>query len=119
MTFRDYPENMPKIVSYKAKWEENSFQYKQSVRSFDTDISEYTINKMRSIAIDCWHLFNLHGYARIDMRTNKEGKLFVMEANANPCISADSGFVAACFHHGLTKKEIIANIISDLNNPKI
>ena len=53
------------------------------------------------------------------MRTNKEGKLFVMEANANPCISADSGFVAACFHHGLTKKEIIANIISDLNNPKI
>jgi D-alanine-D-alanine ligase len=119
MTFRDYPENMPKIVSYKAKWEENSFQYKQSVRSFDTDISEYTINKMRSIAIDCWHLFNLHGYARIDMRTNKEGELFVMEANANPCISADSGFVAACFRHGLTKKEIIANIISDLNNPKI
>jgi D-alanine-D-alanine ligase len=118
MIFRDYPENMPRIVSYKAKWEEDSFQYKHSVRSFDTDISESLFKKIRNIATDCWHLFDLRGYARIDMRTDAEGDLFVMEANANPCISADSGFVAACFHYGLTKKEIIANIINDLNNPK-
>ncbi len=118
IVFRDYPGDLPKIVSYKAKWEEDTFQYKNSVRNFDTGLTPSTAEEIRKIATDCWSLFNLHGYARIDMRTDVNGNLFVMEVNANPCISADSGFVAACYHHGLTKKEIVNYIIDDMNNPE-
>ena len=118
MIFKDYPDNLPKIISYKAKWEEDTFQYKNSVRSFDIDLPKSLTEDIRRIATKCWNIFNLHGYARVDMRTDSEGNLYIMEVNANPCISADSGFVAACYHYGLTKKEIIKSIISDLNNPK-
>lgn len=113
--FHDYPSTMPKIVSYKAKWDEQSFQFKNSVRSFNTNIPPKLLSEINSIALKCWSLFNLHGYARIDMRTDSKDQVYVIEVNANPCISADSGFVAACHQASLTEAQIISNIISDLN----
>lgn len=115
IVFLDYPESMPKIVSYEAKWNESSFQYKNSVRSFDTVYSNEMLHEINSIALRCWDLFDLHGYARIDMRTDRDGRVYVIEVNANPCISEDGGFVAACHKEGMTDELIIGNIIGDLN----
>jgi len=39
----------------------------------------------------------------------------VLEVNANPCISPDSGFIAAGLHAGHSNKDIIGDIIKDLN----
>jgi len=116
MVFIDYPLELPKIVSYKAKWDESTFQYKNSVRRFNTDCSPLLLAKIEKVALDCWKLFDLHGYARIDMRTDTHGEVYVMEVNANPCISGDSGFVAACRQYVLNDVEIVRRIINDLNN---
>jgi len=43
------------------------------------------------IAIKCWHVFGLKGYARVDLRVDKNENPFVIEVNANPCMSPDSG----------------------------
>lgn len=115
MQFKHYPEGVPTIVSYKAKWDEDSFQYKSSVRTFDVDISATLAKKIHEVAVKCWSLFQLKGYARVDLRSNSRGDLFVMEVNANPCISADGGFVAACRHNNITDNEVIRRIVSDLN----
>lgn len=115
IVFVDYPDSMPKIVSYEAKWNESSFQYKNSVRSFDTEFSKELLCEINSIALKCWEMFDLHGYARVDMRTDRDGRVYVIEVNANPCISEDGGFVAACHKEGMTDELIIGNIIGDLN----
>ena len=39
--------------------------------------------------------FWLKGYARVDARTDSNDNVYVIEINANPCISPDGGFVAA------------------------
>jgi D-alanine-D-alanine ligase len=44
---------------------------------------------------------------------DEKGELYVLEINANPCISADSGFVAAATKQGLSKTEIVKSIIND------
>jgi D-alanine-D-alanine ligase len=49
------------------------------------------------------------------MRVDENDNVFVLEANANPCISPDSGFISAGLHAGYTHAEIISRIINDLN----
>jgi D-alanine-D-alanine ligase len=63
--------------------------------------------------MQCWKEFDLRGYARVDFRMDEKGNLFVLEINANPCISADSGFVAAATHKGFSQAEIVRLIIND------
>jgi len=115
IVFHDYPDDMPRIVSYKAKWMENTFQYKNSRRSFPDDLSVKLMNDIRETTLACWHAFGLKGYARVDMRVDEKENIYVLEVNANPCIAPDSGFIAAARHAGYSNTEVVNRIIGDLN----
>jgi D-alanine-D-alanine ligase len=71
--------------------------------------------KIKEIALKCWHVFGLKGYARVDMRIDKDENPYVIEVNANPCMSPDSGLVAATTEAGLLITEVLQRIIGDLN----
>lgn len=115
MTFNGYPEDMPRIVSWKAKWEEDTFQYDNSRRYFPDDLSERLRKNIREAVLACWDVFGLKGYARVDMRVDADENVYVLEVNANPCISPDSGFISAAVHAGYSHAEVIRHIINDLN----
>jgi len=113
--FIDFPENKPKIVGYTAKWNENSFEYKHTIRSFEFGKTNTPlIAEIKKLCIDCWNLFGLKGYARVDIRVDKNNKPYVLEINANPCISPDSGFVAATQEAGFDFTNVIKRIIEDI-----
>ncbi len=115
MTFNGYPEDMPRIVSWKAKWEEDTFQYDNSKRYFPDDLSERLKKNIREAVLSCWEVFGLKGYARVDMRVDADENVYVLEVNANPCISPDSGFISAAVHAGYSHAEVIRHIINDQN----
>ena len=115
MIFEGYADDLPRIVSYKAKWEEGTFQYENSKRQFPADLSPRLMKNIRDAVFGCWHTFGLKGYARVDMRVDADENVYVLEVNANPCISPDSGFIAAGLHAGYSNKDIIGDIIKDLN----
>ncbi len=76
--------------------EEASFEYVNTPRSFDfpgTDCD--LLEQLGTLAGDCWQLFALGGYARVDFRVDTAGKPWILEINANPCLSPDAGFAAA------------------------
>jgi D-alanine-D-alanine ligase len=113
----EYPEGKPRILGYKAKWEEESFEYKHTVRTFEFPVSdEPLLDKLKFHSLQCWKVFRLSGYARVDFRVDEAGNIFVLEINANPCISPDSGFVAACHKAGLSDTEVVARIIKEYQN---
>jgi D-alanine-D-alanine ligase len=113
--FVDFPADMPHIVDYRAKWEYESFEYTHTVRNFDFSESDtILIRRMRDLARQCWRLFDLRGYARVDFRVDHENTPWILEINPNPCISPDSGFVAAAERAGLHFNNIIARIINDI-----
>lgn len=117
IVFKNYTGNKPKIVDFKAKWEMDSFEYVNTVRVFPgKDINTVLREKLMTTALKCWHVFGLKGYARVDMRTDANENPFVIEINANPCISPDSGFVAAAKEAGLPFNVVLRRIINDLNN---
>jgi len=116
MIFSEYFDNRPKIVGYKAKWDENSEEYKQSKRSFNTLDEDMELkNKLIDICSRSWKVFNLHGYARIDFRVDFDGNIYILEINGNPCIAPDSGFIAATELAGYSNEEIMERILNDLN----
>lgn len=116
MIYKDFPENKPKILGYRAKWDESSIEYKNTTRSFETlQKGSLLHNKIKEICLKCWDCFNLKGYARVDMRLDENDNPFVLEINGNPCISPDSGFIAAAAHAGYNPAEIIKRITEELN----
>jgi D-alanine-D-alanine ligase len=112
--FLDYPVEKPKVVGYRAKWDENSFEYKNTVRVFLDTIHEKTLlERINEICLKCWKIFDLRGYARVDFRMDQKDNLYVLEINSNPCISEDSGFVAAARQAHFSDKAIVGSILQD------
>jgi D-alanine-D-alanine ligase len=116
MIFTDYPHGKAKILGYRSKWMEDSFEYKHTHRKFNTlNDSPLIIEKLRKSAITCGEVFGLSGYFRVDIRLSEQDIPYVLEVNANPCISPDSGFVAAGKEAGFSTSGMIQQIISCLN----
>lgn len=116
MIFRDYDESMPKIVDFRAKWEEGSFEYENTVRHFPGEnLNPVLKQRIIDTALRCWNVFGLRGYARVDMRVDHNDMPFVIEVNANPCISPDSGVVAAVNAAGLPFTDFVRRIINDIH----
>ena len=111
---RDYPPGKLKMVDYRAKWDEESFEARHTRRSFLFPPSDTPLlNRLEDLAKQCWHLFDLRGYARVDFRVDGGGRPWVLEINANPCLSPDAGFVAAGGEAGLTYRQMVDRILQD------
>jgi len=116
MIFSAYYNDKPKVVGYKAKWDESSEEYNQTNRAFGTLENNLPLkNKLMDVCRKSWETFNLHGYVRIDFRVDDKDNVYILEINGNPCISPDSGFVAAIEHAGYTHEMMIQRILEDLN----
>jgi D-alanine-D-alanine ligase len=114
IVFEDYPPGKPRIVDYRAKWVEDSFEYRSTIRRFDFPASDGPLlQRMEAIARHCWECFDLRGYARVDFRVDREGLPWVLEVNTNPCLSPDAGFMASAKRTGLTVENVVAILIQD------
>jgi D-alanine-D-alanine ligase len=109
--FEGFPTAKPTIVGYAAKWHPQSFEYRNTVRRFG--IEPELAARLIGIARDCWQLFGLAGYARVDFRVDAAGTPWVLEVNANPCLSPDAGFAAALAQAGIAYVDAIAWLVAD------
>jgi D-alanine-D-alanine ligase len=113
--FSAFPSDKPRLVGCRAKWDEASFEFQHTPRRFDFPASDQPLlDRLRGLARECWDLFGLRGYARVDFRVDAAGKPWVLEINANPCLSPDAGFAAALDRAGIRFEEGIARILADL-----
>ncbi len=109
--FSGFPDDLFKIVGYRAKWEPESIEYRQSKRTFPT-LPEGMATELASVAAECYHLFGLRDYGRVDLRLHQNGKAYVLEINANPCLSPDAGFPAAVQQSGLDYRAMVEKFVS-------
>ena len=107
--FDGFPSAKPRIVGYAAKWHAESFEYRHTVRSFA--VEHELAARVGRIALDCWELFHLDGYARVDFRVDTRGKPWVLEVNSNPCLSPDAGYAAALAEGGVEYSDAIESVL--------
>ncbi len=114
MTFNGYPEGKPKMMGYKSKWDDKSFEYSHTSRTFQLSRSDEPLKRqMILICKKCWNELGLKGHVRIDFRVTNESEPLVIDINLNPCLSESGGFMAASKKRGLNFQEVITRILAD------
>ncbi len=110
--FKGFPPDKPKIVDYRAKWDEDSYEFNHTPRCFDFDGRDAPlIGGMKDLSVRCWEVFGLAGYARVDFRVDSDGRPWILEVNTNPCLSPDAGFAAAAARAGLSIDDVVFRIL--------
>lgn len=113
--FEGYAANRPHIVDYRAKWDEASYEYNHTPRRFDFPATDRPLlDQLTDLCLICWHVVGLRGYARVDFRVDESNGPFILEINANPCLSPDAGFAAALSQAGIPPIDAIRRILTDI-----
>jgi D-alanine-D-alanine ligase len=110
INFAGLPDGEPKIVSYRAKWDEESPMYQFTIPICPADMPKRLENRIKSIAIRSSRCIGCRDYARVDMRADSRGSIYVLEVNPNPDISPKAGFARAARSAGYSYSEIILRI---------
>jgi len=108
LIFNGFQENrLEPLFSYQGKWGGNPLEYDnvELVVAEDGELSE----TMRQIARDCWNLFQLSGYGKVDFRVDESGQPHVLEINANPSFYGFSRYEKAGH---LTMREVFQRIVT-------
>lgn len=109
--YSEFPEDVPKICGYEAKWETESLEYQKSKPICPARLEPYLKKRIEEIALKVFKLFGCRDYARVDMRLDSKERAFVLEVNPNPDISPQSGMARAIRAQGMTYTEFVGNLL--------
>lgn len=109
--FVDFPDEIPKICCYEAKWVEQSPLYQKTVPSCPANIPDSLRDELQSVALKAYEIMGCKDYARVDVRVGEDGNIKVLEVNPNPDISSDAGFARAAKAYGLDYPKLISGIV--------
>ena len=91
INFDDMPDTLYKIVSYQAKWDPQHAAYHTTIPDCPADLPEKTTALAKDIAMKATEVMGTRDYARVDMRLNAKGELYILEVNPNPNLSEGTG----------------------------
>lgn len=111
--FDRLPAGMPSIVSYDAKWVQESPVYKATTSRCPAQLSPALEQRVRAVALEAARAVGLRDYGRIDMRLRPADEaLFVLEANPNPDLFDEAGFMKAAMASGRTVASTVQEILA-------
>ena len=109
--YSEFPEGVPKICGYEAKWISESLEYQKSKPICPAPLEWVVKRRVEHLALKVFKLFGCRDYARVDMRIAPDGRIYVLEVNPNPDISPQSGMSRAIKVQGLPYVEFIRNLL--------
>ena len=105
------PPGMPRILTFTAKWEPDSLYFRGTRAICPANVEAEERQLITEMAVAAFGLLSGKGYARVDMRTDQEGQLNVIEVNPNPDISPGSGAILQAEATGMTYTQFIGKIV--------
>ena len=103
------PDGLPRIVSWAAKWEAGSVYDRGTVPRVLTG-EERLCARLSRLARRVWAAVEGVGYGRIDVRMDGRGRLYVIDVNPNPDLSADAGLARQAAAAGWSYPELVGRI---------
>lgn len=112
MSFQGLPDSAPHIATARVKWDPK-YQKKYGVdtaaaRDLPPDVGE----RMQKMSKRIYRLLHLSGYARIDFRLRADGRVFFLEANANPNLSFGEDFAESAHAVGVTYPDLLQRVVN-------
>jgi len=106
------PEGTPKIAGADVKWRTGTEAYRKTKSIIPTDLEEKTVKTLNDTAIAAYQAVELRDYGRIDMRLDKEGKIYVLEVNPNPWLHSKAEVALAAKESGRSYPALIEEIVN-------
>ncbi len=100
-----------RIVTYDAKWAADSDECVQSAVRCPADVDPVLATEIRRVALAAFQVTGCRDYARVDMRVDAQGRVFVLEVNGNPDISPTAGFAKALEAGGIEYDGFIHRLV--------
>ena len=112
MTFSKMPDDVHRIATERVKWS-TKYQDKMGVATGPAqDLPPGVPELIDKLTRRVYKVLQLSGYARIDLRLDKDGHVYVLEANPNPQISRGEDFAQAAAAAGYTYPLLLQRILT-------
>ncbi len=106
------PDDAKRIATERVKWS-RKYQQKYGITSREADnLPEGKAEEIQDLAKQVYRALGLSGYARIDLRMDADGQLYVLEANPNPQIAEDEDFADSAKKVGYQYKELLQELLN-------
>ncbi len=111
IVYGEYYSDKPRILTYEAKWDEDSEEYEQSVPSIPARVSRDLEEGIKEAVLKISKIFNMRDYGRVDFRVDGDGNLYAIDVNANPDISRKGGLFKMASCAGMSYPDFIRGIM--------
>lgn len=106
------PDDARRIATERVKWS-RAYQDKYGIRSEEArNLPEGKAEEIQHLAKRVYRALGLSGYARIDVRMDAAGSVYVLEANPNPQISHDEDFSDSAEKDGYPYKDLLQELLN-------
>jgi D-alanine-D-alanine ligase len=110
--FTNMPPDAKRIATDRVKWSVK-YQRKYGIESGPArDLSDAECEKIQHTCKRAYRALELSAYARIDMRLDGAGTVWVLEANPNPQIARGEDFAASAEKVGMGYEALLQRIMN-------
>lgn len=110
--FQNMPAEARRIATDRVKWSVK-YQKKYGIESGPAkDLPETDAERIQHTCKRAFRALELSGYARIDLRLDEKGTVWVLEANPNPQIAKGEDFAASAEKTGIGYDALLQRIIN-------
>ncbi len=111
------PTDIPPIMSYAAKWLDNTPEYQNTRVICPADVEPEQARRIEQVALQAFRAVGGRGYGRVDVRCDEEGNPYVLEVNCNPCLDEGMG-LARSAAAGISWPELLELIVRAALEPQ-
>ncbi|HIF40401.1 MAG TPA: ATP-grasp domain-containing protein [Planctomycetes bacterium] len=112
MTFGNLPAGAPTIATSRVKWDLEYQKQIQLKTHAARALPEGEAQSIARLAKRVYRALDLSGFARVDLRMDERGRVWVLEANPNPDLSAAEDFARSARATGLDYDALIQRLLS-------
>ena len=110
--FSEMPAGRPRIVSFAAKWDESSPEYRGTKPVPCAPLPDDVAARVATVARAAFAAMELRDYGRLDLRLAADGTPYVIDINPNCDLSESAGgFARAGRAAGLGYDEVVRRIV--------
>lgn len=111
LLFTRMGERTHRIATEKVKWSP-SYQKKVGITTDQAkNLPEGAAERIQHLARRVYRVLHLSGYARIDIRMDEQGRVYVLEANPNPQLAYGEDFAESAERAGIMYPQLIQRIL--------
>jgi D-alanine-D-alanine ligase len=111
MSFAQMSENRWRIATERVKWS-TKYQKRHGIMTDAATLEPETAARVQRIAKRTYRALDLNGYARIDLRMDDEGRVYVLEANPNPNLAYGEDFAESAEVAGTSYERLLDRILT-------